>query len=62
MGWDVKDGGRERRGAKSNIPLSKLLFFSISIPLSANLIPISIGMTSNMLSRPRKRYNPVVKE
>jgi hypothetical protein len=44
-----------------NIPPKKDVF-SISIPLSANSLPISIGMNSNMLSRPRQRYNPIVKE
>ena len=45
-----------RRGAKSNIPVHpKMELFSISIGLSAISLPISISMTSNLLSTPEKK-------
>jgi hypothetical protein len=52
--------GEERCKIKHTPP--RMEFFTISIALSAISLPISIRMTSNMLSRHRKRYNPIVKE
>jgi hypothetical protein len=56
MGWSGVEG--EERCVTY---LPKKDVFSISIPLSANSFPISIGMTSNMLSRPGRDIIPLSK-